>query len=179
MNYSDLIEFWFDEIDAKQWWGKDPEFDRLITDRFGPLHARAVRCELFDWRVSELGRLAEIILIDQFSRNIHRDTPQAFQYDPLALCLAQEAIGRKVQQALTDTQRSFLYMPFMHSESSEIHESAARLFGEPEVASNLDFELRHKKIIDRFGRYPHRNEILDRISTAEEIEFLQQPGSSF
>lgn len=179
MNYSNLIEFWFDEIDSAKWWRKDPQFDRLITDRFGALHAAAVQCELFDWRETELGRLAEIILLDQFSRNIYRDTPRAFQYDPLALCLAQQAVDQGVQKPLTDRQRSFLYMPYMHSESRQIHEIAARLFSEPEVATNLNFELRHKEIIDRFGRYPHRNEILNRKSTPEEIEFLQQPGSSF
>jgi uncharacterized protein (DUF924 family) len=179
MDYNDVLEFWFNEIDSKQWWHKDPQFDRLIEDRFASLHAMAVRCELFQWRDSAPGRLAEIILLDQFSRNIYRDTPLAFQHDPLALCLAQEAVARGIQKSLTDSQRSFLYMPFMHSESPQVHVVAARLFSEPEVASNLDFELRHKAIIDRFGRYPHRNEILDRISTAEEMEFLQDPGSSF
>lgn len=179
MNYSNLIEFWFDEIDSAKWWRKDPQFDRLIADRFGAFHAAAVQCELFDWRETELGRLAEIILLDQLSRNIYRDTPRAFQYDPLALCLAQQAVDQGVQKPLTDRQRSFLYMPYMHSESRQIHEIAARLFSEPEVATNLNFELRHKEIIDRFGRYPHRNEILNRKSTPEEIEFLQQPGSSF
>ncbi len=126
-----------------------------------------------------LGRLSEIILLDQFSRNIYRDKPAAFAQDALALALAQEAIAAGIASELTVDQRSFLYMPFMHSESELIHQQAVKLFSEPGLEASLEFEIRHKKIIDRFGRYPHRNEILGRTSTVEEQQFLAQPGSSF
>jgi uncharacterized protein (DUF924 family) len=179
MSYQPVIDFWFDEIDPKLWWRQDDEFDRRIRERFGALHAEASKCELFAWRTSALGRLAEIIVLDQFSRNMFRNTAQAFASDRLALVLAQEAITAHAPEALEPAKRAFLYMPFMHSESLLIHEMAARLFAEEGMDSNLDFELRHKVIIDRFGRYPHRNTVLGRASSDEEIEFLKTPGSSF
>ncbi len=123
--------------------------------------------------------MAEIIVLDQFSRNIFRDKPEAFASDALALALAQEAIAAKADEQLKPIERSFLYMPFMHSESLAIHEVAVGLFENNGIASNYDFEIKHKTIIERFGRYPHRNSILGRESTPEEIEFLTQPGSSF
>lgn len=174
-----VIEFWFNEITPKQWWVKDLDFDQMITKRFGQLQQQAHQCELVAWRHRPLGRLAEIIVLDQFSRNIYRDTPQAFACDPLALCLAQQAVALNCQSELEDRQRAFLYMPYMHSESKLIHQVAERLFADPAVGNNLEFELKHKAIIDRFGRYPHRNEILGRESSKQELDFLQQPGSSF
>jgi uncharacterized protein (DUF924 family) len=174
-----VIEFFFNEVELKQWWIKDEVFDQMLQNRFSQLHHQATQCELATWRHSALGRLAEIIILDQFSRNIHRNTPQAFASDPLALCLAQHAVSLNCQNELEDQHRPFLYMPFMHCESKVVHVTAERLFSEPQVSSNKDFELRHKAIIDRFGRYPHRNQILGRESTAQEIKFLQQPGSSF
>jgi uncharacterized protein (DUF924 family) len=153
--------------------------DEQIKQRFSAIHNQAIRCELFDWRMAAKGRLAEIIILDQFSRNIFRDTPQAFANDSLALALAQEALAVDADKALSPTERSFLYMPFMHSESAEIHKVAVMLFSAPGMENNLDFELRHQTIINRFGRYPHRNKILGRESTPEEIEFLKQPGSGF
>ena len=174
-----VIEFWFEECEPKQWWSNDPEFDQLITKRFADVHAKAIAGELFAWRHTAIGRLAEIIVLDQFSRNIYRGTPKAFASDPLALCLAQHAISHNSQNEFNDVQRQFLYMPYMHSESAAIHVVAERLFNDPQVANNKEFERLHKLIIDRFGRYPHRNEILGRESTAEEIEFLKQPNSSF
>jgi uncharacterized protein (DUF924 family) len=179
MNYSEVIDFWFTEIDPGQWWKNDEGFDRLISRRFGQVHAAATRCELYEWRNTIHGRVAEIIVLDQFSRNIHRDSPLSFACDPMALCLSQEAIRAKISDDLSPDQRMFCYMPFMHSESKDIHENAVTLFADPGLESNLDFELKHKAIIDRFGRYPHRNEILSRPSSKEEIEFLKQPGSSF
>jgi uncharacterized protein (DUF924 family) len=155
------------------------DFDRLIATRFKEVHDSAVRCELSSWRDTLEGRLAEIIVLDQFSRNIHRDSPLAFAADPLALALAQEAVRVDARRDLTLQQRSFLYMPFMHSESPLIHQQAVTLFSEPGLENNLEFELRHKAIIDRFGRYPHRNAVLGRVSTPEEIAFLEEPGSSF
>jgi uncharacterized protein (DUF924 family) len=179
MNYGEVIEFWFTEIDPKQWWQKDESFDRLIGRRFEWVHGAATRCELYEWRNTTQGRVAEIIVLDQFSRNIHRDTPLSFAYDPMALCLSQEAIRANINDDLLPDQHLFCCMPFMHSESKEIHKNAVTLFSDLGLESNLDFELKHKAIIDRFGRYPHRNEILSRPSTKEEIEFLKQPGSTF
>ena len=179
MHYQSIIDFWFKEIEPKYWWKKDSEFDRLISDRFLEIHNAATKCELYVWRDQPLGRLAEIIVLDQFSRNIYRGTPLSFAYDPLALALAQEAITAKANQSLNPDQKAFLYMPFMHSESPAIHEIALELFKEPGLESNLDFEIRHKTIIDRFGRFPHRNEIVGRQSTEEEISFLIEAGSSF
>lgn len=176
---NDIIHFWFEEISPKNWWIKDEEFDQLIKQRFGSTLESAKACELYSWRESPQGRLAEIIVLDQFSRNIYRDTPLAFAADPLALALAQEAIRLKVDIEIAENQRSFLYLPFMHSESPTIHLEAVKLYDQPGLEDNHKFELKHKMIIDRFGRYPHRNAILNRVSTAEEIEFLQQPGSSF
>ena len=179
MNYQQIIDFWFVEIEPKQWWRRDDALDRRLAERFAAVHAQALRCELYAWRRQPLGRLAEIIVLDQFSRNIHRGTPQAFAADPMALALAQEAVALPVAAALEPRHRAFLYMPYMHSESRQIHELAVELFSEEGLESNLDFELRHKAIVDRFGRYPHRNAILGRQSSEEETEFLKAPGSSF
>jgi uncharacterized protein (DUF924 family) len=153
--------------------------DRLIGQRFGALHAQASRCELFAWRTAALGRLAEVIVLDQFPRNIYRHTARAFATDALALALAQEAIAAHAAEALEPAKKAFLYLPFMHSESLAMHEIAVKLFAEGGMDSNLDFEYRHKAIIERFGRYPHRNAVLGRVSSDEEIEFLKTPGSSF
>ncbi len=174
-----VLEFWFDEADPSQWWSKDDGFDALIRDRFGELLARAARCELYRWRASAEGRLAEIIVLDQFSRNIHRDEAAAFANDPLALALAQEAVSSGADENLDPPQCNFLYMPFMHSESLAIHEVAMRLFAANGDHKTLDFELRHRAIIERFGRYPHRNAALGRPSSAAERAFLAEPGSSF
>jgi len=173
------VGFWFEEIKPALWWKKDDTFDALLIERFSELHARATQCELFEWRKEPEGRLAEIIILDQFSRNMFRDSAKAFAYDPMSLTLSQEAVASGADQTLTPTQRSFLYMPFMHSESLQIHEVGVELFRQNGIQNNLDFELRHKKIIEKFGRYPHRNRVLGRESTAEEIVFLTQPGSSF
>lgn len=174
-----IIDFWFEEIEPKFWWKKDAELDQLIADRFEVAHHMATQGGLACWRKTPLGRLAEIIVLDQFSRNLYRDSPLAFAYDKQALALAQEAIQAKADGELETRQKAFLYLPFMHSESSKAHKTALTLFKTPGLESNYDFELKHKVIIDRFGRYPHRNKILGRKSTPEEIEFLKEPGSSF
>jgi uncharacterized protein (DUF924 family) len=178
-NYQEVIDFWFHEINSKQWWVKNPAFDTLILQKFGELHKSAVNGELWAWRSSPLGALAEIILIDQFSRNMYRDTPLAFAYDSIALVLAQTAHHNKLDLELVPKMRAFLYMPFMHSESVLIHQEAVKLFSQPGMEDNLDFELKHQAIIDRFGRYPHRNLILGRKSTPEEIAFLKTENSGF
>lgn len=179
MNYQEIIRFWFVEIDAQQWWVKDEQFDRLVNARFAHIHAQAKRCELYLWRMTPLGRLAEIIILDQFSRNMFRNSPLTFAQDALALVLAQEAISAGADQGLTPLQRSVLYLPFMHSESLLIHELALDLYANNGVESSLEFEIKHKKIIERFGRYPHRNQVLGRDSSAAEIAFLRQPDSGF
>ncbi len=179
MQSLEIIEFWFTEIEPKQWWIKDPEFDSMIIDRFSKVYEKAVRCELVAWRETAAGRLAEVIVLDQFSRNMFRDSAQAFAYDSLALMLAQEAVSQGADKELSDKQRPFLYLPFMHSESLAIHDAALQLYKDSGSEGELKFEIKHRNIIERFGRYPHRNAILGRSSTPEEIEFLAQPGSSF
>lgn len=175
---NDILDFWFNEITPKQWWAVDSAFDTLITERFGQTLNHAIANELVDWRHTAEGRLAEIIVLDQFSRNIYRGSPQAFAQDPQALTLAKEAVHQGALDTLGAQQRAFLLMPYMHSESAAIHAEAEPLFA-MHAPRNLDHEQRHRAIIDRFGRYPHRNDILGRQSTSEEIEFLKQPGSRF
>lgn len=178
MSYDDVLQFWFEQSTPAQWWQKDARFDAAIRSRFGELHAAAARAELWTWRDTPAGRLAEIIVVDQFSRNLYRDDARAFACDPLALALAQEAVRTGADKDIAAERRAFVYMPYMHSESKVIHSVAVDLFRE-RAPGNLDYELRHKAIIDRFGRYPHRNAALGRDSTPEEIAFLAQPGSSF
>lgn len=174
-----ILHFWFEELEPADWWTKDDGLDGLILSRFAEVHGQAVRCELFPWRRRAEGRLAEIIVLDQFSRNMFRGSPRAFAQDALALALAQEAIAAGVEKELSRQQRNFLYMPFMHSESLVIHEAAEPLFERNGLEGSLDYERKHKKIIECFGRYPHRNWILGRESTEAEKAFLQQPGSGF
>jgi len=174
-----VLDFWFKELESKDWFVASDDIDALITQRFTLLLQQAAAAELFTWRSSAKGRLAEIIVLDQFSRNVYRNSAKSFSQDPLALALAQEAIALGLDKSLSDIEKSFLYMPFMHSESALIHQQAVVLFNQPGLEHNYDFELKHKAIIDRFGRYPHRNQILGRESSAEEMEFLTQPGSSF
>nr|WP_221799475.1 DUF924 family protein [Oceanobacter mangrovi] len=177
--YQAVLNFWFDEIEPRQWFYKDPHFDALLRERFGELHQQAAVGELWQWREQPEGRLAEVILLDQMSRNMFRDTRQAFAYDSLALVLAQQAVACGDDQQLPVVQRGFLYMPYMHSESMLIHQQALLLFDQPGLENRLHFEHLHCDIIARFGRYPHRNWILGRSSTEEEVAFLKQPGSSF
>ena len=179
MQAQDILDFWFDPDHRSLWFAKSDEFDAKIRERFQTIHHQAIQAELWSWRKTAEGRLAEILVLDQFSRNLYRDQPQAFAHDSMALMLAQEAISLQLDAQLSPDHRSFLYMPFMHSESKLIHEFALKLFQRLGNEINLSFEKKHKLIIDRFGRYPHRNAILGRSSTAEELEFLTQPNSSF
>lgn len=174
-----VLHFWFEEATPKQHFEKDAAFDATIRERFGETQRAAARGELAAWRDGPDGRLAEIIVLDQFSRNLFRDDARAFATDGMALVLAQEAIHAGADLGMPATRRAFLYMPFMHSESPAIHVEAERLFRQPGLGDNYKFELKHKAIIDRFGRYPHRNRILGRASTPGERAFLDQPGSSF
>lgn len=179
MKHMEILKFWFEESDTSQWWSQDEQFDGLIVDRFSDIHSKAVRCELFEWRQTADGRLAEIIVLDQFSRNMFRDSALSFAYDSLALALSQEAIFVGADCKLNSPQQDFLYMPFMHSESLKIHEVALRLFKNNSNQSFLNFETEHRNILQKFGRYPHRNKILGRVSTSDETEFLKGPRSGF
>ena len=175
--YKAVYNFWFEEAHPRQWYQKDSNFDQLIRQRFGEVHNKARNEELHEWRETPKGSLSEIIVLDQFSRNIYRDQAEAFACDELALQCSRTAIAKGYNDQLKGSEKNFLYMPFMHSESKEVHQEAMKYFSEPGMA--LEYELKHKEIIDRFGRYPHRNKILGRESTPEEIEFLKGPGSSF
>lgn len=177
--FEDVLTFWFKETEPRHWWVVDIAFDQRLRDRFLPVLLQAGAGELFGWRTSARGRLAEIIVLDQFSRNVYRGTRQAFSQDPQALVLSQEAVAAGALNELQQVERTFLLMPYMHSESRAIHVQAAPLFRDFTPAENYEFELKHKAIVDRFGRYPHRNAILGRDSSDEELEFLAQPGSSF
>ena len=176
---NEVIHFWFEELEPRQHWLKDNALDELIIHRFAKLHNAAIQGELWSWRATPEGRLAEIIILDQFSRNMFRDQAKSFAFDSMALVLAQEAVLQKQDILLPVEQRCFLYLPFMHSESLLIHGQAMVLFDQPGMENNFRFEKRHQEIIARFGRYPHRNEILNRSSSMEEIAFLKEPGSSF
>lgn len=177
--HEQVLAFWFEEIEPRQWWVADPAFDAQVRERFLPTLEAASRGELYAWRTTPAGRVAEVIVLDQFSRNLYRGTPQAFAQDPMALALAQEAVALGVLDELSPMQRTFLLMPYMHSESALIHVQAERLFKAWAPPDNYRYELQHKAIVDRFGRYPHRNAILGRVSSAEEIAFLKLPGASF
>lgn len=179
MPFLSVIEFWFEDITPAQWWQKSDEFDAFIRDKFAALHQSAIRCELFEWRRRPLGRLAEIIVLDQFSRNIFRDQSGAYTHDSLALALAQQTIAAGIDQRLTAKQRGFIYMPYMHSESQKIQTQSVQFFSQPDLDAHLSSAQRHRDIIERFGRFPHRNKILGRTSTTEELAFLKQPNSSF
>ncbi|MFY9179270.1 MAG: DUF924 family protein [Venatoribacter sp.] len=176
---NDVLNFWFKELQPQQWFAKDEQLDLLIKQRFGSLLQAAASGELYQWRKTAQGRLAEIIVLDQFSRNIYRDQAAAFAQDGIALVLAQEAVAQGALEQLNTEERTFLLMPYMHSESTLIHELAVPLFKQYARENSYVFELKHKEIVDRFGRYPHRNALLGRTSNAEEIQFLQQPGSAF
>lgn len=175
---SDTIHhFWFSELSPSDWFSKSDQLDDMITHRFGSCHQMAARGELYSWRDTAQGRLTEIILLDQFSRNIYRGTPKAFENDKMALILAQEMVLLEMDDDLSNDEKIFAYMPFMHSESKLIHEEAMELFQNLEDEDTLVYELLHKEIIDRFGRFPHRNKILGRMTTPKESEFLKtHPG---
>lgn len=179
MQADDVLQFWFEETPPAQHFAADDALDALIRQRFSPALEAARRCELWTWRATPRGRLAEILVLDQFSRNIHRGTPRAFAQDALALALAQELVAGHHDRDLSTVERPFAYLPYMHSESLAIHDQAMLLFNQPGLENNLHFEKRHRDIIARFGRYPHRNAVLGRESTAEESAFLAEPGSSF
>lgn len=174
-----ILRFWFEELAPAQWWRVDPALDETIRRRFAAVHAAALAAELAHWRDTAPGRLAEILVLDQFSRNLYRGRAAAFAADGMALVLAQEAVRAGADQQLPVAQRAFFYLPWMHSESLRLHDEALRLFSAPGLEGNLQAEHQHRAILERFGRYPHRNAALGRVSTPEEEAFLLQPGSRF
>lgn len=193
-----ILEFWFglntdDQTVAaeqsKLWWRKHPETDKRIQQRFEAYVTKAANRELDTWAATPRGRLALILLTDQFPRNIYRDTPQAFSFDALALSWSKEGIREGFHKSLRPIERVFFYLPLEHSESLEDQEQSVALYQElvADVKSEekstfdgfLDFAIRHRDIVKRFGRFPHRNRIVGRESTAEELAFLQEKGSSF
>lgn len=195
-----ILQFWFgnvaddgtvDEQHSKRWFEKDPEFDEEIRNRFEGMIERAASGELTHWRVDPHGALAFVLLCDQMSRNMFRDTSRAFAFDEIALDASRAALAAGYQDWLRDLEAAFLFMPFMHSEELTDQQKCVELFearaqsAEPGsrvremLERSVDFAKRHMAIIERFGRFPHRNAILGRESTEEELAFLQQPGSSF
>ncbi|MCH1782513.1 DUF924 family protein [Psychrobacter glaciei] len=186
-----VLDFWFDKNNEQHWFAKNDDFDQRIHDKFGKIWQAAKQGECAPWRWSEnhndvnssmtnlAGRLAEIIVLDQFSRNLCRGQACAFAQDSMAVVLAQEAIQQPHFDTLPMEWRRFTIIPFMHSESAFIHERYLTLFEQLNDATTLDFEHRHKDVIDQFGRYPHRNKTLGRETTSDEKVFLKQPNSSF
>jgi uncharacterized protein (DUF924 family) len=189
-SWSDVLEFWFGAPDSPEfgrprapWFVKSAEFDALIRDRFLATHEAAATGALDAWSGRPLAALALAVVLDQFPRNMFRGTPRAFAADARALALVREAVGRGLDEVLLPVQRWFVYLPFEHAEDLAMQRESLRLF-EPLAtdaagAGTLTYAMRHYAVIARFGRFPHRNAILGRESTPEELAFLAQPGSSF
>ena len=195
---SDVLDFWFEGLDETgpapqpllaRWFGKTDANDQEIARRFAGLVEQALRGGLEPWAATPRGRLALVILLDQFTRNLFRGSPRAFSGDARALALCREAIGRGDDQALDPYQRVFLYLPLEHAEDMALQRESVRVFEalaveapdgvEKDFDGFLDYARRHAVIIERFGRFPHRNQVLDRRSSPDETAFLREPGSSF
>lgn len=174
-----ILDFWFDPQHEELLFIQNDAFDERIRTLFYDTWLAACQGLLYNWRSTLYGRLAEIIVLDQFSRNLMRGDPQAFAQDSMALVLAQEIVNHPEFSDLSPIQKQFALLPFEHSESRGIHDIALTLFERHTTADALHYELLHKRIIDRFGRYPHRNKVLGRVSTPEELEFLTEENSSF
>jgi len=175
----EILNFWFKECKPDQWFKKNEDFDQMIENRFSSAIENAIAGKLDSWEESETGCLALIILLDQFTRNVFRDTPHAFAGDERALALSKLCCDKDYLAYPDIHRRHFMLMPMMHSENLAVQDAALPLF--KKYASEKDYEYaeKHRDIIARFGRFPHRNVILGRKSTNEELEFLKQPGSSF
>jgi uncharacterized protein (DUF924 family) len=176
---ADILDYWFSPAVREKWFEADAAFDAELKQRFAPALALARSGALASWADSPEGALALIVLLDQISRNIHRNTPDAFAGDALALRTAKDAIARGFAGGYDADRRYALYLPFMHSERLEDQERGVELFTGLGNEKALDYMRRHRDIVARFGRFPHRNAILGRISTPEELAFLEQPGSRF
>jgi uncharacterized protein (DUF924 family) len=171
----DVLRDWFS--DPERWWKKDPAFDRYLARSYGDDVEAALRGELDGWTTSPRGCVALVILLDQFTRNIHRGTRRMYDGDRKAAATCLQVIDRGEDAGLSKTERLFLYMPLMHSEERAMQERSLVKFAE--LGESVDYARQHADIVFRFGRFPHRNAILGRDSTPEEVEFLEQPGSSF
>jgi uncharacterized protein (DUF924 family) len=177
---ADVLEFWFVQSRPRQWFAKDPAFDALLRERFLDLTRQAVAGELDPWGMEAAGGLALVLLLDQFPRQIWRDTAMAFAGDPQALALSLKAVERGWLEAEPEqARRQFWLMPLMHSEDLAVQEAALPLFARFSDPRTADFARRHMDVIARFGRFPHRNALLGRVSSADELAFLQTPGSRF
>jgi len=186
-----VLDFWFGQPtdpeygkDRKAWFAKDEAFDAEVRSSLGTTIEQGLRGELDAWAADGRPALARIVLLDQLTRNAFRDTPRAFAGDALALAAASRMVGERSDEALPTFMRAFVYRPFEHAEGLAMQDEAVRLFTrlvaeDPAAGPNLDYAHRHRAVIERFGRFPHRNVILGRQSTAEEIEFLKLPGSGF
>ena len=179
MEYQKVLDFWFCETSQEKWFTRDEQFDEIVSTRFRSCWQAACRGECYTWRESLEGRLAEIIVLDQFSRNLNRNRAEAWAQDTMALVLSQEALRQPEWQQLETAQKAFLLMPWMHAESRLIHEKATELFDSLGDAEYSRHERQHRDIIARFGRYPHRNQWLGRTSTAEEIAYLSEHALPF
>ncbi|WP_439107824.1 DUF924 family protein [Congregibacter sp.] len=167
-----VLDFWFEEAGAKRWFKQSDAFDALCRERFLPTLEAARLGECWEWRSTPEGRCAEVIVLDQFSRNLFREGPRAYAQDGIALVLAQEAVARGDDLRMSDDQRYFSYMPYMHSESLAVHKEGLRLFEALGNGDALRYAIAHEKVIAEFGRYPTRNADLGRTSTAEEEQYL-------
>ncbi|WP_428407833.1 DUF924 family protein [Hyphococcus sp.] len=172
-----VLHFWFEETKPYQWFRRDDAFDEVIKTRFGAMHDAAKRGQLDVWRAHPVYSLSLILILDQFSRNLYRDTPEAFAQDAQALDVAREALARRFDHLVNDQRRAFFYMPFMHAEDLAVQEESVALFkAQLPTTKNLPFAIEHRDIVRRFGRFPHRNKVLGRKSTPEEIAFLRAGG---
>jgi uncharacterized protein (DUF924 family) len=181
-----VLDFWFGDPRGPrrdEWFRKDAAFDAEVRTRFGEVHAAAARRELEAWRLSPEPMLALVIVLDQFSRNLYRDDARAFAQDAHALECARQAVGRGDDLASLPVERQFLYLPFEHSEDLADQETCVErmrsLEAFEETRGLTEWAVRHRDVIRRFGRFPHRNAALGRASTADELEFLERPGSRF
>jgi uncharacterized protein (DUF924 family) len=179
MQPREVIDFWFADATRARWFDSTPEFDRALEGRFSALHEQAAAGELDHWRGSADGCLALCILLDQLPRNLFRGHARAFATDAQALAVAEHAIAAGFDQSLPADQRLFLYLPFEHSEDLAQQNRAVALIGTLDDERQVEHAVRHRKVVERFGRFPHRNTILRRATTPEEAAFLQRPGSSF
>ena len=175
----DILDFWFSETSGPKWFAKEPSFDAVVSARYGAVLQDAKRGELFQWRETIRGRLAEIIVLDQFSRNLFRDSPRAYSADSIARRLARTAIEQGFDIAMTRQERLFIYLPFEHSEDRADQAYSINLVKQLGREDWTHSAVKHKAIIDQFGRFPHRNAVLNRLSTAGEIAFLKEPKNSF
>lgn len=177
--HGEVLDFWFAAENQPRWFVRDPAFDASVVERLGHLHERAAAGELESWGDDPRGALALVILLDQVPRNAFRGQARAFASDPHARAITSRALDLGLDRALTEVERVFLYLPLEHSESLADQERCCALMAALSAPIWLDFAERHRAIIARFGRFPHRNVALGRASTAEEIAFLAEPGSSF